>query len=62
MGETNGATCGSPISMQDVKIEFQSHNSTGGRIAKTRWWLWVCVCERWIEEEMRWQVVGVFSA
>lgn len=22
----------------------------------------VCVCERWIEEEMRWQVVGVFSA
>ena len=31
MDETNGATCGSPISMQDVKIEFQSHNSTGGR-------------------------------
>ena len=27
--------------------------------AKTRRWL---MCVRWIEEDMRWQVVGVFSA
>lgn len=61
MDETNGATCGSPISMQDVKIEFQkpqfqrAGESEGSVVV-------VVLCVRWIEEEMRWQVVDVFSA